>query len=175
MRDMSLGHIDTLTFCIKTIRMSWRLVGDWLYFHAGTWIISCSCHAWYVLGHSATLTFSINPPPPPPRMLWRLGGKTDYNSPGHNYFLSMTCGICLWDISTYLHYVSTPPRMLGRLDWDWLYFQVPGTWIISCSYHAWYVPGTYRNIYILYQHPTHPYVMAPGGRLIIFPCPRDMN
>ena len=61
MRDMSLGHIDTFAFCIKSPRMSWRLEGDWLYFHyLGTWISSCSWHAWYVPGTYQHMSPNMN-------------------------------------------------------------------------------------------------------------------
>ena len=89
-----------------------------------------------------------------------------------NQFLSLACVTCPWDMSTYLHSVSKPTVCHGawRLT---IYFHVPGTWISSCSWRASYVPGTYRHICILYQN--FPYVMAPGWRMIIFPCPRNSN
>ena len=59
----------------------------------------------------------------------------------------------LWHIITFTSCVKAP-RISRRLDEDWLYLHVPGTWISSCSWHAWYGSGTYRHINILYQNPS---------------------
>ena len=127
MRDMSLGHIDTFTFCIKT-----------------------------PVCHSASM-------------------EIDYISmaTGHEYVpVRGMRDMSLGHIDTFSLCIKTL-RMFCHLNGDWLYFHVPGTWISSCSWHTWYVPGTYRHIYILYQNP--PYVMEPGWRVKIVPWPRDMN
>ena len=211
-RDMSLGHIDTFTFCIKITCMSWRLDGDCSCFHfPGTGTNSCSWLAWYVPGTYRHIYILYQYFPYVMAPAWRLiifPWPWDMNK-----LLFMACVICPWDMSTYLHSVSTLPyvkapwmeidnismspehelvpvlgirdmslghidtftfymkthRMSWLLDGDWSYFHAPRTWISSCSWHAWYVPGTYRHICILYQY--FPYVMAPGWRLIIFPCP----
>ena len=107
MRDMSLGHINTFTFCIKTPVCH----GDWM--------------------------------------------ETDYisMSPGHELVpVHGMRDMSLGHIDTFAFCINTS-RMSWRLDDDWLYFHVPGTWISSCSWYAWYAPGTYRHIYILYQNP----------------------
>ena len=89
MHDMSLGHIDTFIFCIKTPRMSLCLDGNWLYFHVpGTWISSCSRHAWSN--------------PPPPVCPWNM-----------NYSLFMACVKYSWDISTDLHSEWNPPYVMA--------------------------------------------------------------
>ena len=101
--------------------------------------------------------------------------ETDFISmyPGHELIpVHGMRDMFLGHIDTFAFCINTF-LMSWRLDDDWLYFHVPGTWIRSCSWHAWYVPGTYRHIYILYQNPQ--YVLSPGWRLNIFPCPRDMN
>ena len=121
MRDMSLGHIDTFAFCIKTPRRSWRLDGDWLYFHIpGTWISCCSWHAWYVPGtyrhiyilyqisvcHGACL--------PVCHGAWK---ETDYISMSSGHELVPVHG--MRDLS------------LGYID------TCPPTWISSCSANGW--------------------------------------
>ena len=122
------------------------------------------------LGHIDTFAFCINTS----RLSWRLNGDwLHFHVPGT---WINSCSWHAWYVpGTYRHIyiLYQNPRMSWRLDGDWLYFHVPGTWMSCCSWHAWYVPGTYRHICILYQIP--PYVMAPGRRLILFPCPRDMN
>ena len=89
--------------------------------------------------------------------LIRVHGKRDM-SLGHN--------------GTFTFWIKFP-SMSWSLDGDWLHLHVLGTWISSWSWHVWYVARTCRLIYILYQSPQ--YVIAPGWRLIISPCPRDMN
>ena len=127
MRDMSLGHIDTFTFCIKTP------------VYHGSWM--------------ETENISMSPG----HELAPVHGMRDM-------FLEQN--------DTFTFCIKLP-SMSWCLEGDWFYFYGPGTWISSSSWHAWYIPGTYRHIYILYQNPT--YVVAPGWRMIIFPCPRDMN
>ena len=130
MRNMSLGYVDTFTFCIKTPPMSWSLDGDLWYFPVpGIWITSCPWKAWYIPGTCIdTFTFCIK-------------------------FLCRS-----WS-----------------LDGDWLYFHVPGILISSWSWHAWYVPGFWDMSTHVHSVSKSMHVMAPGWRLVIFPCPRDMN
>ena len=148
MRDMSLGHIDTFAFGIKTPpRMSWRLDGDWLYFRVpGHELVAVHGMRDMSLGHSDTFTFCIRTSyvvapgwrlkivPFPP---WNL------LNPVHD-MRNMSLG----HIDTFTFGIKTP-SMSWRLDGGWLYFHVFETWISSCSWHAWYVPGTYQHIYIL--------------------------
>ena len=87
-----------------------------------------------------------------------------------------------------LRSASQTLRLSRPMDWDWLYFHVPGTSISPYSFYACHVPGTYRYLYILFQNS--PFVKAQGFRLIIFsylrkiyqslfilcmPCPRDIH
>ena len=155
MHDMSLEHIDTFTFCINPHPPPTPVC-------YGTWVetdyISMSPEHKLVpvhgmrdmsLGHMNKFTFCIKTP-----VCHGAWLETDYISmcPGHE--LVPVHG--MRDMS------------LGHSD-TFIFCIVPGTWISSCSWHAWYVTWRYRQIYILYQNP--PYVMAPGWRLIIFPCP----
>ena len=167
----SQGHIDTFTHYV------WKDVCH------GTWMetdyismsrdmnkflfMACVICPW----HTSTNLHSVSILPVC-HGAWMM---TDYisMSPGHELHpVHGMRDMSLGHSDTFTFCIETP-RMSWRLDGDWLYFHVPGTWISSRSWHAWYVSGTYRHIYILYQNP--PYVMAIGWLLIIFPCPQDMN
>ena len=171
MRDMSLGHIDTLTFCIKTslCHDAW-VETDYISMSPGHELVPVHGMCDMSLGHSETFTFCIKSP-----VCHGAWMETDFISMSPEHELVSVHGMrdmSLEQNDTFT-FCITFHSMSWRLDGDWLYFHVPGTRISSCSWHAWYVPGTYRHIYILYQN--HPHVMAPRWRLIIFPCPRDMN
>ena len=147
MRDMSLGHIDTFTFCIKTPRMSWRLGGDWLYLHVPeTRINSSSLDAWYVpvtyrhmapehqlvpvhsmremsLGHVDSLTFCINPPVCHGALI-----ETDYisMSPGHELVpVRGMRDMILGHLYIFTFCIKNPTYVMALVG-DWLHFHVTG-------------------------------------------------
>ena len=171
-RKRSLGHIDTFTFYIKiplyVMLPGWRLIifpcrRDMSYFV----LIACVICPWDISTHLHSVSIL-----PVCHGAWMM---IDYisMSPGHELvpvhgMRDMTLG----HIDTFAFCIKTS-RMSWRLDGEWLYFHVTGTWISTCSWHAWYVPGTYLHIYILYQKS--PVCHGACWRLIIFPCPRDMN
>ena len=124
MRDMSLGHIDTFAFCFNASRMSWRLDGDWLYFHVpGTWISSCSWHALYVPGiyHLIYILYHISP-----RMSWRQVGDWLYFHVTGTWISS--CSWHAWYVhGTYRHnnILNQNPPYVMALGWRMIIFLCP--------------------------------------------------
>ena len=163
MRDISLGQINTFTFCIKKNRMLWRLDGVWLYFHVlGTWISTCSWQSSYVPGtYRHIYTLHQNP-----CMLRRLDADWLYfHVPGtwisscswHAWYVPGTCR------HIYILYQNPPYVMATR--WRLIIFLCPRMRDMSLGH---------VDIFTLCIKKK-PYVMAPRWRLIIFPCPRDMH
>ena len=69
-------------------------------------------------------------------------------SPGHELVpVHSMRDMSLGHIGTFAFCINTS-RMSLRLDDDWIYFHVSEIWFSSCSWHAWYVPGTYIDTFI---------------------------
>ena len=130
------------------------LVGVWLYVHVpGTGHKSVPVHGMpdMSLGHIETLTFWFKKCPVC-HGAWR---ETDYisMSPEHELVPVHGMGDMSMVQSDTFTFCIKSSRMSWRLDGDWKEFHVPGTYINSSSWYAWYVPGAYQHIYILYQNP----------------------
>ena len=169
MRDMSLGHIDTFTFCIITHRMLWCLDGDWLYFDVpGHQLFRVHGMCDMSLGHGHIDILYQNPPyvMVPEWKLSIIPCPRDIN-----YFLFMTCVICPWDISTHLHSLPKPPVCYSAwMETDYISIS-PGHELVAVHGMRDMSLGHIDTFTFCMETP---YVMAPGLRLIIFPCPRGM-
>ena len=91
----------------------------------------------------------------------------------------MACVICPWDIATHLHSVSKPPYVMAP-GWDWIYFHVPGTWIISlfmaCMICPWDI-STHLHSAVFHGGWIETYYisMSPGHELVPVHGMRDMS
>ena len=174
MRDMSLWHINTFTFCIKKPVCHASLMEiDYISMSPGHELVAVHGMHDTSLGYSDKLTFCIKTL----RMSWRLDGDWLYfhvlgtwisscswhpryvpgtyrhMSPEHELVsVHGMCGMSLGHVDSFTFCIKTP-SMSWRLKGNWSYFHVPGTWISSYSWHAWNFPGTYRHIHILNQNP----------------------
>ena len=164
-----LGHIDKFIFCIKTLPMLWRLDGDWLYFQLpGTWIISWSWHAWYIPGTYRHIYIMYQNP-----VCNGTWMDTDYisMSVGHELVpVHDMRDLSLGHIDTFTFCIKTPLCHGALMETHYIFLS-PG--------HELVLIHGMRDMFLRkidkFTFCIKCYVMAPGWRLIIIPCPRDMN